>query len=235
MFRFYTLSPYVVFLLSYFLLVSSFVANSTEQHPLKATQLRVITSGGFAAAFALLAVKFEQESNIKIITSHGSSSGGADDSIPMRLARGEYFDIIILSRPSLDKLTELGYVIPASRTDLVHSDIGMAIKAGSAIPDISSPEAFIDTLLKAKSIGYSARASGTYLSTILWPDMGIWPQIADKSQRILSEHVASVVARGEVEIGFQQSSEILPIAGIVYVGPIPKILQKITTFSAGIL
>ena len=65
--------------------------------------------------------------------------------------------------------------------------------------------------------------------------MGIWSQIADKSQRILSERVASVVARGEVEIGFQQTSEILPISGTIYVGPIPESLQKITTFSAGVL
>ncbi|MFQ3199110.1 MAG: molybdate transport system substrate-binding protein [Paraglaciecola sp.] len=65
--------------------------------------------------------------------------------------------------------------------------------------------------------------------------MGFWPQIADKSQCILSERVATVVARGEVEIGFQQISEILPMAGVVYVGPLPGSLQKITTFSAGIL
>lgn len=199
------------------------------------SQLKVITSGGFAAAFALLAPEFEQQTGVKIITSYGSSAGGAADSIPERLARGETFDLIILSRSSLDHMTELGFVMPDSRSDLVRSDIGMAIKRGSPIPDISTPEAFVKTLLNAKSIGYSASASGTYLSTQLWPQMGIWPQIATKSQRILSERVATVVARGEVEIGFQQTSEILPIAGTVYVGPIPGSLQLITTFSAGVL
>lgn len=210
-------------------------ATSLELQQDKRAHLRVITSGGFASAFTMLAPKYEELTGMKIITSYGSSSGGADDSIPMRLARGEDFDLIILSRSSLDHMTDQGFVLPESRTDLVRSDIGMAVKIGTVIPDISTPEAFKNTLLNAKSIGYSASASGTYLSTTLWPKMGVWTQISAKSQRILSERVASVVARGEVEIGFQQTSEILPIAGIEYVGPIPKSFQKITTFSTGII
>jgi putative tricarboxylic transport membrane protein len=87
--------------------------------------------------------------------------------------------------------------------------------------------------LAAESIGYSASASGTYLSTELFPRLGIWEQLEPKSQRILSERVASVVARGEVQIGFQQISEILPIEGVDYVGPIPDDVQKVTTFSTG--
>jgi molybdate transport system substrate-binding protein len=227
------------FLRYFVLLLSSvvgFSAHCADQSTAgDSPQIKVITSGGFAAAFALLAPEFEQQTGMQIITSYGSSAGGAADSIPVRLARGEIFDLIILSRSSLDNMTELGFVIPSSRADLVRSDIGMAVKRGSELPDISTPTAFMQTLLKAKSIGYSASASGTYLSTQLWPQMGIWPQIFSKSQRILSERVAKVVARGEVELGFQQTSEILPIAGVVYVGPIPKSLQKITTFSAGIL
>lgn len=227
------------FLRYFVLLLSSvvgFSAHCADQPPAgNSPQIKVITSGGFAAAFALLAPEFEQQTGMQIITSYGSSAGGAADSIPVRLARGEIFDLIILSRSSLDNLTKQGFVIPDSRTDLVRSDIGMAVKRGAKIPDISTPEAFVKTLLDAKSIGYSASASGTYLSTQLWPQMGIWPQIASKSQRILSERVATVVARSDVEIGFQQTSEILPVTGVLYVGPIPGSLQKTTTFSAGIL
>lgn len=87
---------------------------------------------------------------------------------------------------------------------------------------------------KAESIGYSASASGTYLSTVLLPGLGLWEQLESKSKRILSERVATVVARGEVEIGFQQISEILPIEGVAYAGPIPSKYQKVTTFSMGI-
>ena len=131
-------------------------------------------------------------------------------------------------------LTSLGEVRPESRVDLVRSSIGMAVRSGTPRPDITSKEAFIATLLAAESIGYSASASGTYLSTVVFPRLGIWEQIKDKSQRVVSERVATTVARGDVQIGFQQISEILPIEGADYVGPIPDEVQKITTFSTGI-
>ncbi len=198
-------------------------------------QLKVITSGGFAAAYNVLGPQFEQRTGIRVTTEYGSSSGGAVDSIPSRLARGEDADVIILSRSSLDRLTEKGEVIEDSRINLVRSSIGMAVRSGTAKPDISTSEAFIRTVMDAESIGYSASASGTYLSQKLFPKLGIWEQIAPKSKRILSERVATVVARGEVQIGFQQISEILPIEGVDYVGPIPEEMQKVTTFGAGIL
>jgi len=198
-------------------------------------ELRVVTSGGFAAAYNDLQGQIESELGIKLLTAYGSSSGGATDSIPLRLERGEYFDIIILSRSSLDRLTEQGYVVPDSRRDLVRSSIGMAVKKGAYKPDISTVESFLQVLENADSIGYSASASGTYLSTDLFPRMGIWDSLRSKSQRIVSERVATAVARGDVEIGFQQISEIIPIEGAEYVGPIPEELQKVTTFSAGLL
>ena len=198
------------------------------------SSVTVVTSGGFAAAYNVLGPKFEEQMGIKLETAYGSSSGGAHDSIPVRLARGEEIDVIILSQSSLNELTNQGEVEPDSRVDLVHSMIGMAVKSGADKPDISTKEAFVETLLSAESIGYSASASGTYLSTVLFPRLGIWEQIKDKSMRVLSERVATVVARGEVEIGFQQISEILPIPGADYAGPIPDEVQKVTTFSAGI-
>ncbi len=196
--------------------------------------VRVVTSGGFTAAYNELAPLFEQRTGIVIDTQYGASSGGAADSIPERLARGENFDLIILSRPSLDNLTEQGFTVPESRTDLVRSRVGMAVRAGAPVPDISTADRFRQVLLDAASIGYSASASGTYLSTELWPAMGIWADIKGKSRRILSERVGSVVARGEVEIGFQQISELLPIEGIEFVGPLPDEIQRVTTFSAAI-
>ena len=201
----------------------------------KIKELHVITSGGFATAYKALAPEFEKKTGIKIITSYGSSSGGAPDSIPVRLANGQKFDVIILSQNALNNLKTLGYVLPGSTVDLVRSSIGMAVKEGATVPDISSNEAFITTLLNAKSIGYSASASGTYLSTNLWPKLDLWQHIAEKSKRILSERVATVVARGEVEIGFQQVSEILPIKGAKFAGKIPTDFQKITIFSTGIV
>ena len=196
--------------------------------------LRVITSGGFTAAYDVLAERAETELGIRLHTEYGSSSGGGPQSIPVRLERGERFDLIILSRSSLDNLTGEGYVLPESRTNLVRSKIGMAVQEGHNAPDISTAESFTEVLLAADSIGYSASASGTYLSTVLWPQMDLWPRLQGKSRRIVGERVAAVVARGQVEIGFQQISEILPIPGATYAGPIPEELQRVTLFSAGI-
>ena len=153
-------------------------------------EVRVFTSGGFAAAYNILGPEFEKSSGIRLVTAYGSSSGGAIDSIPSRLSQGESADIIILSRSSLDILTAAGEVVADSRVALVRSSIGMAVRSGAARPDIGTTDAFVATLLAAESIGYSASASGTYLSTVLFPRLGIWEQIEPKSKRIISERVA---------------------------------------------
>jgi len=205
-------------------------AHAPEQREQK---IVVFSSGGFFAAYDILAPGFEEETGITLETHKGSSSGGAPDSIPERLKRGEYADVVILSENGFKNIAGQGFVIPESRTDLVRSKIGMAVKEGAALPDISSKEKFVRVLSDAESIGYSASASGRYLSTKLWPKMGIWEEIEPKSTRVLSERVATVVARGDLEIGFQQISEILPIPGAAYAGPIPEELQKVTVFTTG--
>lgn len=193
-----------------------------------------MTSGAFTAAFLELSPQFEQTAMTKVSTAFGASMGGAPDSIPSRLNRNEPADVVILAREALDDLVAKGKVVPGSQVDLVRSTIGMAVRAGAPKPDISSVEALTRTLLAARSIAYSASASGVYLSTELFPRLGIADAIKDKSRRIESERVGTVVARGDAEIGFQQVSELLPIAGIDYVGPLPEAVQRATIFSAGI-
>ena len=196
--------------------------------------VHVITSGGFAAAYDVLGPRFEQSTHVRLVTEYGASMGGAVDSLPERLARGEPADIVIMSRPALDALVQRGDVVADSRVDLADSRIGMAVRSGALRPDITSPDGFVEVLLAAQSIGYSASVSGTYLSTDLFPRLGIWDRLEPKSVRVVSERVGSAVARGAVEIGFQQISEILPIEGVDYVGPIPQEYQKVSTFSAGL-
>ena len=197
-------------------------------------EVAVVTSGGLAAAYDALAPRFEEETGIRLATAYGASAGGASDSIPARLERGERFDVLIMSQAGLDDLKGRGLVRPESRVDLASSSIGMAVREGAPLPDISTPEAFAETLLAAESIGYSASVSGTYVSTELFPRLGLADELAAKSRRIVSERVAAVVARGEIEIGFQQVSEILSIEGAAYAGPLPAEYQRVTTFSAGI-
>src|SRR5207245_9799521 len=140
---------------------------------------------------------------------------------------------VILAGQELDDLSALGQVAAASRVDLVRSSIGMAVRSCAPKPDISSVDALKRTLLDAKSIAYSSSASGVYLSTELFQRLGIADQLRAKSNRIDSGPVGTVVARGEAEIGFQQISELLPVPGIDYVGPLPPGAQRVTVFSAG--
>jgi molybdate transport system substrate-binding protein len=197
-------------------------------------EIKVMTSGAFTAPYLEIVPRFERTTQYKIVTSYGASMGNAPDSIPMRLERGEPVDVVILARPALDKLVNQGEVVPGSRVDLVRSSIGIAVRAGARKPDIGSVAALKRTLLEAKSIAYSDSASGVYLSTEMFQRLGIASQIADRCKRIAGEPVGAVVARGDAELGFQQISELLPVPGIDYVGPLPPEVQKVTVFSAGV-
>ena len=197
-------------------------------------ELDVMSSGGFTAAYEELSGAFTATTGIELRAVYGASMGGAATSIPSRLQRGERADVVILARAGLDRLVAEWHVVAGSEVDLASSLVGMAVRDGAAVPDISSVEAFVATLLTAKSVAYSASASGTYLATELFPRLGIAEAMALKSTRVVGERVGAVVARGDATVGFQQVSELLPIDGITYVGPIPDAVQKITTFSAGL-
>jgi molybdate transport system substrate-binding protein len=195
--------------------------------------IRVMTSGAFTAAFLNLIPQLERATKNKIVTA-ATSMGTGLDSIPSRLQRGEPVDVVIMADAALVNLIKDGKVLAESRINLARSGIGMAVRAGAPQPDISSVDALKRTLLQAKSIAYSSSVSGHYLSTELFQRLGITDQIVHKSRRIERERVGAVVARGEAEIGFQQISELLPVPGIDYVGPLPPELQRVTVFSAGV-
>jgi molybdate transport system substrate-binding protein len=201
----------------------------------EAAVVHVVSSGGFAAAYRVLAPEFERTTGNTLVTNWGPSMGNTPEAVPARLGRGEPIDVVIMVGNALNDLIKQGKVVADSRVDLARSGIGMAVRAGAPKPDISSVEALRRTLLAAKSIAYSDSASGAYVSTELFQRLGIADQVASKGRMIPAEPVGAVVARGEAEVGFQQLSELKPIAGIDLVGPLPPEVQKFTTFSAGIV
>jgi len=200
----------------------------------RADEIKVVTSGGFTAVYLELVPEYESATHNKLVNGFGPSMGTTHNAIPIRLERGEVIDVVIMAAPALDDLIKQGKVRPGSRVDLVQSLIGMAVKAGAPHPDISTVDALKRTLLAAKSIAYSDSASGVYLSTELFPKLGIADQIKGKCRKIEADPVGGVVATGEFEIGFQQISELRPVKGIDIVGVLPPGAQRVTVFSAGI-
>jgi molybdate transport system substrate-binding protein len=199
-----------------------------------AAEVRVMISGGLTAAYKVLVPEFERAAGHKVVTAYGPSMGTTVNAIPVRLERGEPADVLIMVGYALGDLVKQGKVVADSRVDLVKSPIGVAVKSGAPKPDISSAETLKRALLAAKTIAYSDSASGVYVSTEMFAKLGIADEMKDKARKIPATPVGEIVARGDAEIGFQQISELKPVAGIDIVGPLPEELQKITVFSAGI-
>jgi len=199
-----------------------------------AIEFRVMTSGAFTAAHLALIPQLELLTKTRIVTA-STSIGTGETSIPNRLKRGEVVDIVIVAEGVLRQFIEDGLVLAEGHAILARSSIAMAVRAGAPKPDIRSVDALRSTLLQAGSIGYSASESGKYLTTELLQRLGIADQVLGKCRLVGGgERVGAVVARGELEIGFQQLSELLPVQGIAHITPLPPEVQKVSSFAAGV-
>lgn len=193
----------------------------------------VMTSGAFHAALLALLPGIERTTGIKVVVL-STSIGIGETYIPNRLRRGEIADVVIVADDVLRQCMEDGLVIRDRHVPLAHSSIAMAVRLGADRPDISTLEALRRTMLNASSVGYSASVSGQYIVSELCKQLSITDEVVEKWLRIGNERIGAVIARGEVEIGFEQMSELLPVPGIAHVTPLPAAAQKISTFSAGI-
>ena len=196
----------------------------------QAEQLKVMTSGGFTAAYKLLGPQYAEQSGDTLDTILGPSMGKAPEAIPNRLARGEHADVVIMVGYALDELIKQGKVDPASRVELADSRIGLVVKEGAAKPVINTDAELKAVLSKAKSVAYSDSASGVYVEKELFKKLGM-PAKGTMIQRV---PVGEQVAKGDYEVGLQQVAELLPVKGVTFVGKIPEDVQSVTRFAAGI-
>ena len=191
------------------------------------SELTVMLSAAFKEAYLALVPDYEKTTGNRVSTRWVSTV----DMLPA-LQSGAAVDMVIMAAAGLDDLIARG--LARERVDLARSGVGVAVRAGAPRPDISSGDALKRAVLAAESIVYSTGPSGVYLEK-LFERMGIAHAIAAKVKRVKGEPAGAVVARGEAQIGFQQVCELLPVAGIDLVGPLPDDVQEITTFGAAVL
>ena len=191
--------------------------------------MHLLSTLGLQGALRELVPAFERQTGTKINAEFGPTTV-----LMERIAAGQTADVAILTLAGIDQLISTGTMLPGSRTDLVRSAVGIAVRAGAARPDISTVDAFRRTLLEAKSIVYSkAGASGIFFAGLI-ERLGIAAEINARSTIIASGFTGELVAAGQAEIAVQQISELNEVAGIDIVGALPVEIGSVTIFSAGL-
>jgi molybdate transport system substrate-binding protein len=197
------------------------------------TQVTVIISGGFSGPYRQLLPAFESSTGISVTTLSGASQGKGPETIGAQLARGVAADVVILSREGLTELMAEGRIVEDSDVDLATAALGAAVPAGARRPEIGTIAAFKQALLDAKVIAVPASTSGIYLTTEVFPRLGI----KEDKVRIMprGSQSSALVAAGEADIAVQPTSELVHVAGLAYLGPIPHELQLVQTFCGAIV
>jgi molybdate transport system substrate-binding protein len=188
-----------------------------------------ISSMATRQVLAELADAYRQRSGQHVVF---ESVGGVDAA--KRVAAGEAFDVVVLASDAIARLTASGHVAAGSQVDLVHSGVSVAVRAGAPLPDLSSEAAVRAAVLAAPRVSYSTGPSGVALAHLFER----WGIAGDIQARIVTPPpgvpVGSLVAKGEVDLGFQQLSELIHLDGITVAGPLPPAIQITTTFTAGL-
>ena len=194
----------------------------------QAAEIKLLASSAIKFAYFELLPQFEKATGHKVTVAWSSTPD-----IQKRIAGGEAADLVILGSNGTQELIKQGKLAGA-RVDFAKSGVGVAVRAGAPKPDISSADAVKKAVLAAKSVAYSAGASGIYLVG-MFQKMGIAEEVKSKTATVKpGEPVGDVVARGDAEIGFKQVSELIPVKGIQILGPLPPEIQNITVFAGGV-
>ena len=191
--------------------------------------IKLISSMATREILAELIAQYQATTSQSVVA---EAAGGVD--VAKRVQAGEAVDVVVLAANAIDQLIAEGKLLAGSRVDLVKSGVAVAVPAGARRPDISTEDAVKQAVLAAKTLSYSTGPSGVYLLKLFerWGILEtIQPRIVQAPPGL---PVGSLVSKGEVELGFQQLSELINIKGITVLGPLPPAIQTITTFSAGV-
>lgn len=199
-------------------------------------QVRVIMSGGFATAYQQVLPEFERTTGIKVTTGTGASQGNGPDTIAAQIGRGEPVDVVIMSREGLDLLIADGKIMKGTERNLAQTPMGVAVRSGAPRPDISTIESFKRALVGAKAVAYPGSTTGMFMTTTLFPRLGIADEIARKvTITTRGAGAVALVAKGEAELALQPVSELVHQPGVDFVGLFPEEAQYISVFSAAIV
>lgn len=194
--------------------------------------LKLLTGGAFKRALLALLPEYERQSGRKVAVDNDTVGA-----LTKRIEAGETFDVVVVSPAAIDALAQAGKVVGATKTPLARVGIGVMVRKGAPVPDVSSVEAFKQAVLEAKSVAYidpaSGGSSGVYLVKLL-ERLGLADRIKDKVRLKRGGHVSDLIESGEAELGIHQISEILPAPGVTLVGPLPAEIQNYTVYAAAV-
>jgi len=200
----------------------------------ESAQLNVLISGGFSGAYERLLPEFTRTSGIEVTTGSGASQGTGPQTIAAQLARGVAADVVILSREGLNELIAAKRIAAGTDVDLAQVPLGVAVRAGTPTPDVSTVGAFKKILLTARTVAIPASTSGIWLTTELFPRLGVAEKINVKATPRGSD-AAGLVAAGAADVAVLPVSEILYAMGVDCAGSIAPQIQFVQVFSAAVV
>jgi len=195
----------------------------------EAAEVKVIAANAVKDGYAALIAGFEATSGHKVVTTWAGTVAATK-----KVMDGEVYDLVLIGSANIDQLVAAGKLAAGSRVDFAKTGVAMAVRAGLAKPDISTPDAVKAAVLAAKSVAHSAGPSGAYVAELL-KKMGIAEKVASRIKQPSSgAEVAKLIASGEADLGFAQVSEFLGVSGLVDLGSLPAAIQNYTIYAIGL-
>lgn len=200
--------------------------------PASAAEIKVLTAGAYKQVIVALQPEFEKSTGNKLIIENDTAGG-----LQKRIEGGQAFDVAVITPKIIDDLAASGKIAAGTRVNVANVGVGVVVKEGAPKPDIGTVDAFKRALLNAKTVAYidpaSGGSSGIYIDKLL-ERLGIADQVRAKAKLKMGGYVADLIVSGEAELGLHQISEIVPVKGAQLVGPLPKEIQNVTTYAAGL-